>query len=149
MKQEVRRRIEQGRNLARLQKMRSATSKAGAKRDYRLTLEYISRPFGGRQGMIDFARGCSDRRIRELVHSWNRLGGTQKRYTSLAQLCEVHGIQEAEFLSAVIAALWRNGVDATALMRRCFRASACRGVVLDAQSNRTVEHELNGHQPAC
>ena len=146
MKQEIRMRIEQGRNLGRLQKMRTTSaSKAGAKRDYRSTLEYIARPFGGRQGMIDFARGCSDRRIRQTVRCWDRLGGTQKRYTSLAQLCQVNGVDEAEFLSAVLASLWQSGVDVTPLVRRCFRASASRRAALNAQPNKTVEHALNGH----
>ncbi len=149
MKQEIRRRIEQGRNLARLQKMHNPASKAGAKRDYRSTLEYIARPFGGRAGMVDLARGCLDRRIRQIVRCWDKLGGTQKRYTSLAELCEVHAIGEGEFLGGVIASLWTSGVDVTPLMRRCFLASASRGAALDAQSNRTVEHELNGHQPEC
>ena len=145
MKQEIRQRIEQGRNLGRLQNMRTSASKAVAKRDYRSTLEYIARPFGGRQGMIDLARDCSDTRIRQMVRCWDKLGGTQKRYTSLAELCEVHRIGEGEFLGLVIATLWRAGVDVTPLMGRCFRASANRQVVLDAQSNRPVEHALNGH----
>ena len=149
MKQEIRRRIEQGRNLARLQKKRTSASKSGTKRDYASTLEFIARPFGGRAGMVDLARACSDGRIRELVCCWDKLGGTQKRYTSLAELCEVHAIGEGEFLGGVIASLWTSGVDVTPLMRRCFLASASRGAALDAQSNRTVEHELNGHQPAC
>ncbi len=136
MRQEIRQRIEQGRNLARLQKMRTSASKAGAKRDYRSTLEYIARPFGGRQGMIDFARGCSDRRIRQTVRSWDRLGPTERKYTTLAQLCEVHGIEEAEFLSAVIAALWRSGVDVTALVRRALKASASRRAALDTHPPR-------------
>lgn len=149
MRQEIRRRIEQGRNLARLQKMRTSTSRSGTKRDYRSTLEYIARPFGGRQGMIDFARGCSDRRIREIVRSWDRLGPTERKYTTLAQMCEVHAIGEAEFLDAVIAALWQNGVDVTALVRRCFRASASRRAALDAQAAKTVEQVPNGHEPGC
>ena len=149
MKQKIRRRIEQGRNLARLQNMRTSAAKWGTKRDYASTLEYIARPFGGRAGMVDLARGCSDRRIRELVRSWDKLGGTQKRYSSLGELCEVHAIGEGEFLGGVIASLWKSGVDVTPLVRRCFLASASRGAALDAQSNGTVEHELNGHQPAC
>ncbi len=149
MKQEVRQRIEQAHNLSRLQNMRTSAAKGGTKRDYASTLEFIARPFGGRQAMIDFSRGCSDRRIRQIVRCWDKLGGTQKRYTSLAELCEVHAIGEGEFLGGVIASLWTSGVDVTPLLRRCFRASASRRAVLDAQSNRTVEHELNGHQPAC
>ncbi len=149
MKQEVRERIERAHSLARLQKMRTSVSKSGPKRDYASTLEFIARPFGGRQAMIDLARGCSDCRIRRMVRCWDRLGGTQKRYTSLAELCEVHGIGEGDFLGAVIATLWRSGVDATALMRRCFKASAGRRAALDAQAAKTVEHVLNGPQLAC
>ena len=149
MKQEVRRRIEQGRNLARLQNMRTSAAKGGTKRDYASTLEFIARPFGGRAGLVDLARGCSDRRILQIVRCWDRLGPTERKYTTLAQMCEVHAIGEAEFLDAVIAALWQNGVDVTALVRRCFRASACRGAALDAQAAKTVEHVLNGHEPGC
>ncbi len=148
MKQEVRRRIEQGRNLARLREMRTSAAKGGAKRDYSSSLEYIARPFGGRAGMVDLARGCSDRRIRQTVHSWDRLGPTERKYTTLAQLCEVHGIEEAEFLSAVIASLWRSGVDVTPLVRRCFRTSVGRRAALDAsvQQDRGTRAE---RVPTC
>jgi len=149
MKQEIRRRIEQGRNLARLQKMRTSGSKSGTKRDYASTLEFIARPFGGRAGMVDLARGCSDRRIRQIVRCWDKLGGTQKRYTSLAELCEVHAIGEGEFLGGVIASLWTSGIDVTPLVRRCFRASASRRAALDAQAAKTVEQVPNGHEPGC
>ena len=136
MKQEIRQRIEQGHNLARLQKMRTAASRSGTKRDYASTLEYVGRAVGGRAGLVDLARGCSDHRIRELVRSWHKLGGTQKRYTSLAQLCEVHGVGEGEFLGAVIACLWRSGVDVTALVRRALKASANRRAALDTHPPR-------------
>ena len=116
MKQEIRQRIEQGRNLARLQKMRTAASRSGTKRDYASTLEYIARPFGGRAGMVDLARGCSDSRIRQMVLCWDRLGPTERKYTTLAQICEVHGVEEPEFLGLVIASLWRAGVDLAPLL---------------------------------
>jgi len=87
-------------------------------------LEYITRPYGGRQGMIDLARHCRrDRRIRRMVQRWDETSVGKRKQRSLAEWCRRFGLDEAEFLAIVISRLWIAGVDVTPLIERL---AACR-----------------------
>ncbi len=88
------------------------------------SLEYVVRPYGGRQGMIDLARHCRrDRRIRRLVQRWDETAVGKRTQRSLAEWCRRFALDEAEFLAIVISRLWAVGVDVTPLIKRC---AACR-----------------------
>ena len=87
-------------------------------------LEYVTRPYGGRQGMIDLARHCRrDRRIRRLIQRWDETAVGKRTQRSLAEWCRRFGLEEAEFLGMVVSRLWSTGVDVTPLIKRC---AACR-----------------------
>ena len=87
-------------------------------------LEYVVRPYGGRQGMIDLARHCRyDRRIKRMIQTWDETPRGRRTLRSLAQWCRRFGLDEAELLATVIAQLWVTGVDVTPLIERC---AACR-----------------------
>lgn len=125
-KVETRQRIEEALTANLLKKMPVAASRDGGQRDYRARLEFIARLSGGRQKMIDFARGCDDDRTQDMVRTWDGLGRAEKKYSTLAQLCEVNGIEEREFLGKVIAALWSDGADVTIRYLPSSAFSRCR-----------------------
>ncbi len=126
MTQRIRQKIEDARTMSRLRELRVAASKTRSKLDYRSSLEFITRPHGGRQGMIDLSRCCKDHRIRAMVKAWDKLGLWQRRHTRISHLCQVCEIDESEFFGKLVASLSSRGADTGPLLKRCVDGLASR-----------------------
>ena len=88
-------------------------------RPHASTLEHLAKPLGGRQALIELARGSKDARARKVIRVYDSLSRRPRERTSLGAVCWACGVAEEDFLGAVMEGLWARGVDCMPLVERC------------------------------
>ena len=117
----TRRYLQRLEHLAALRRLKSAKSDHPwlRFRPHGSTLECLARPLGGRQALIELARGSKDARARKVIRVYDSLSRRPRERTSLGAVCWACGVAEEDFLGAVMEALWARGVDCMPLVERC------------------------------
>ena len=83
---------------------------------FALKLDQIADALGGIDNLMGVARQCGDKKVREVVHLWGRLGDREKATASLDQFCQEVGITPGHLLGQLMAFVWRRSIDASRLI---------------------------------
>ena len=76
--------------------------------DFRIALDSVVRPLGGKEAAIDLVRSSDNPGFRRLVTAWDSLKPWDKARIPLEQLCRNFNVASEEFLAEVIAIWWRR-----------------------------------------
>ena len=76
--------------------------------DFRIALDSIVEPLGGKEAAIDLVRSSDDPGLRRLVTAWDSFKPWDKERTRLERLCQDCDVPSGEFLAEVIAIWWRR-----------------------------------------
>jgi hypothetical protein len=99
------------------------------------TLAYAaSRLPGGKHAFMEYARLCTEERIKALVHRWESLSPSDQRRVSLEELCVACEVDPPELVGAVAAAAFRFNSDVSTLI-----AAVAHPKVVEASIDRALQ----------
>ncbi len=76
--------------------------------DFRIALDSVVGPLGGKEAAIDLVRSSVDPGLRRLVTAWDSLKPWDKERIPLEHLCRDCNVASEKFLAEVIAIWWRR-----------------------------------------
>ena len=79
-----------------------------ARFDFRIALDSVVGPLGGKEAAIDLVRSSDNPELRRLGTAWGSMQPWDKERTPLEHLCRDCNVASEEFLAEVIAIWWRR-----------------------------------------
>jgi hypothetical protein len=107
---------------------------------------------GGKNGLMELARGCGDDKVQSVVKAWDTLTSGGRRRTKLEDLCVKECLSPGEMLARVAQDAHDTGLDVSKLIRgvahpRVLQASIKQALKAEGHRDREMLFKSSGFLP--